>query len=306
MARRKIKVYDHGHWNKEYFDELKLKDYKPIDMNINYIDDSVFEEFGEEIEPKENTSDSVDIAVDFNKIKAIKFSDKPKLNFYPIGDFVKMADADEAYLSYCSETNHFGYRYQLLNGFYPAIFRFEDYNVSNFINNLFKYYNVPDNSFFKISFQDSNEAKISSLLIAFDKDLLLFFDGINEGSIYYDISAEKNENSTFHTLLSLLKNHKKPKITKNKIYIVYKNQHGFEKIGFDVKKIKVDLKENYNDGFEEISSEIITGLNSKDKTNLVILPGEPGTGKCVCYNTKITIRNKKTGKIEEINITDLM
>ena len=82
-----------------------------------------------------------------------------------------------------------------------------------------------------------------------------------------------------YDILALLRGIRKPKVSKNKIYIVYKNQHGFDKIGFDVKKINVDLNENYNDEFEEISEKIIEGLNSKDKTNLVILQGEAGTGK---------------------------
>jgi hypothetical protein len=117
--------------------------------------------------------------------------------------------------------------------------------------------------------------------------------------LLYSNLQEADKNSMLYTVLGLMKSCKKPKVTKNKIYIVYRNSHGFDKMGFDIKKTKIDLDENYNNGFVDMSNNIIEGLNSKNKTNLVILSGEPGTGKCVSGNTKITVRNKKTGKIEE-------
>lgn len=49
-----------------------------------------------------------------------------------------------------------------------------------------------------------------------------------------------------------------------------------------------------------------TNLNDEveiEKSNCLILGGS-GTGKCVCDDTKIKIRNKKTNKIEEISIKD--
>lgn len=47
------------------------------------------------------------------------------------------------------------------------------------------------------------------------------------------------------------------------------------------------------------------GLNDKTKTmGNILLLGPSGCGKCVCDNTKITIRNKKTSEIEEITIKE--
>jgi hypothetical protein len=288
---------------KEYYNFIeKLFNNKNMDIeNVNsiYVDD-------EEI-LEEEKKDISNIAVDINKVKLKKFSNIPELTFYNITDFIRMEDSDEGYFSYCSDLNHVAYRFQLCNNYYPSIYRFEDFiDSTKFVNNLFEHYNVPDNSYMKISFQDNNETKITSFIIAFAQDLVLFFNGENTGALYYNAAHEKDENSMLHTILGLMKNQIKPKITKNKIYIVYRNQHGFEKIGFDIKKIRIDLNENYNDGFVEKSIEIINGLNNKNKTNLVILSGEPGVGKCVCADTKITVRNKKTGKIKEINIADLM
>jgi ATP-dependent Clp protease ATP-binding subunit ClpC len=37
-----------------------------------------------------------------------------------------------------------------------------------------------------------------------------------------------------------------------------------------------------------------------------ILIGNSGVGKCISKKTNITLRNKKTGKIEKINISDVI
>lgn len=39
---------------------------------------------------------------------------------------------------------------------------------------------------------------------------------------------------------------------------------------------------------------------TKNKTNLIV--GANGAGKCVCINTKIRLRNKKTGEIIETTV----
>ena len=123
---------------------------------------------------------------------------------------------------------------------------------------------------------------------------------------FYDRKYEENKDSELYKMLGLIKGYKKPKTVKNLIYVVYRSNDGFAKKGFNVKKIKVNLDDNYNDDFQEISKKIITGLNDKHKSNLVILHGVPRTGKCVVSDTVITIRNKKTGIIKQIKIGDLI
>jgi SpoVK/Ycf46/Vps4 family AAA+-type ATPase len=241
----------------------------------------------------EETNEISSVAINLNKVKLKKFSDKLKLSFYNCHEFTEMKDSNAGYFSYCSEVNYFAYRYRDINKIYPTIYRFSELiNSTKFVDNLFKYYNVPTDSYAKITYQDTSEIKLTSFFISFTNDLALFFDGVNEGVLYYNGEQEKDKDSLLYTILGLMKSSIKPKICKNKIFIVYKNSSGFEKIGFDVKKIKVELNENYNDGFTEMSEKIITGLNNKDKTHLVILSGDPGTGKTT-YIRYLTSKLKK-------------
>jgi len=72
------------------------------------------------------------------------------------------------------------------------------------------------------------------------------------------------------------------------------------------KKFKInDLDLHYGENFKKFHTELFKKLKT-DKKGLVLLHGDPGTGKCVHGKTKAIIRNKKTGEIKEVNIEDLM
>jgi len=236
---------------------------------------------GEEgIEMRNASTKNHDIALKLNNIKKISFNEKLSLSFFDVEAFIEMEDSNDAYFSYCSEINHIAYHYKKINGFYPTTYKFADnINCLKFLDDLFKHYVVPENSYKKMTFETLHESKIPIFIISFSRDLVLHIDSDNSGTIFYNIKDESNENSMLYKVLGLLKSHKNPRITKNKIYIVYKSNNGFSKKGFNIKKINVNLEENYNDDFLEMSSKIIFGLNSRDKTNLVILSGEPGVGK---------------------------
>jgi len=307
MPQRKIievdpDAIDWGHiLNTEVQKELEIFLKNKKAMQIENYDE--YDDNGNPIEDKQNWKN---IAVNIAKIPLQKFTNIKNTPFYRVNEFVYMNDGSEGHLNSSDELEYFAYRYHKINKFHPNIYRFEQFNITTFIKNLFKHCNVPEESYVKVSHQSRNEARITSLLIAFKEDLLLYVDGKDKGAIYYNPKDENNKDSFFYILLGLLKSVKRPKLTKNKIYVVHRNTNAFEKTGFSVNKIKMNLEENYNDNFPEIAQKIVDGLNSKKETHLVILSGETGTGKCVVGNTKITIRNKKTKKIEEINIADLM
>ena len=245
------------------------------DMQIENYSNG-YDDEGNEIKTSE---DWKNLAVDISKIPTIKFSETPELTFEDVNEFVKMKDGNEGYFASYSDLNFFEYRYHQINKFHPHVYRFDSFNINIFVANLFKNYKVPQNCYIKTTYQSVDEPRITSMLICFKQDLIMYIDAIDKGVIYYNPKDENNTTSMVYTILGLLKTVKRPKVTQNKIYIVYKGSHGFDKMGFDISKIKINLEENYNDGFPEMSEKIIEGLNNKNKTNLVILSGETGTGK---------------------------
>jgi len=268
-------------------DSWKITDSKEI-----FLDDT---------EDKENKlikskTSMKDIFIPSN-IKKIKFSKEivDTIKFASIKNFMSIEDGNEAHLGAYSELEFFAYRFFKTHGFYPDLFKMCHIKSTKFLIELFKYADVPIDSYYKS--YETNYGKVSLNLIMFcietgrDDKLYAFIDS-NEVSFFYNKEYEKEEKSPLHILISLFKNYVEPKVVKNKIYVVYKGDNGFDKTGFSVKKINVNLEENYNDDFLEISKEIIIGLNNKKKTNLVILSGEPGTGKTT-YIRYLTSKIKK-------------
>jgi len=255
-------------------DIIKQFNEQSKDMQLEKYDD--YDEDGILIEEKE---DWKDIALNITGIPTLKFSDIKEMPFTEIHSKIIPGDSYAAYIDAYSELGFYMYCYQIYNKFNPYTYRFEKFNVSMFIKNLFKYYKVPTTAYVKTSYQDNNGALITSMIIGFSDTLWMYIDGPDKGILYYDPKDEYDPKSLLHTVLGLLKTAKRPKIAKNKIYIVHRNSHGFEKTGFNISKRKIDLNENYNDDFVPISDKIIEGLNNKKKTYLVILSGEYGTGK---------------------------
>jgi len=265
---------------------IEFKTAKELDMVLKSYkteETPYWDEFDDEIE--EETPKGVTIKNLFidSKIKKIKFSKEiaEKIKFGSIGKLMEINDGFEGYFGSYSELEFLAYRFQKVHGYYPDMFRLQHVNTEKFLVDLFKYTEVPFESFYKSLEDKRGKILLNSIIFcieAEDDEIYMYMDR-DEAVFLYNKKYEKIKNSVFETLIALIKGCVTPLVTKNKIFVVHQSQHGFEKTGFDVKKIKVNLDENYNDGFGEVSEEIITGLNDKKKSNLVILSGEPGTGK---------------------------
>jgi len=219
------------------------------------------------------------------KVKKLKFSENiaDKIKFGSVKSLMEISDGHEAYLGSYSETEFYAYRYQKVYDKYPDVLRIENVNSEKFLIELFKYVKVPETAFCKSIEDKKNAILLNSIIFSFfDVESINYFYlhlDRDEANFYYSKELERNTANLFYLIISLIKGYITPTINKNKIFVVYQSQNGFEKTGFDIKKVKVDLNDNYNEGFEKISEDIVKGLNDKKKSNLVILSGEPGTGK---------------------------
>lgn len=63
------------------------------------------------------------------------------------------------------------------------------------------------------------------------------------------------------------------------IYLVVQTRTGFDLEEFDIKNPKIDLELNYGKNFTDVNKKIVTELSKKKNKGLVLLHGEPGTGK---------------------------
>jgi hypothetical protein len=265
-----------------------------IEMEEDW-DDIYDEDDFEEYEPKNKAS--MNTFINTAKIKKQKLTKEiaEELTFGSIKELMASVDGTEAYLGSYSESEFFAYRYQKVHGYTPDVFSISYIQPEKFVESIFKHCDIPHEAYYKSYSDQRGKIKLNSILFAFKvnetENVYLFMDSA-EAFLFYNSELEKDKNSILYTLISLIKYIAEPKITKNRIFVVYQTQGGFEKKGFTVKKINVDLETNYNDGFPEVSDEIIKGLNDKNKTNLVILKGDPGTGK-TSYIRHLTSKLKK-------------
>lgn len=77
------------------------------------------------------------------------------------------------------------------------------------------------------------------------------------------------------------------------INLICKNQTGFELKEFTIKDPNIDFEANYNAGFKQVDDVILEKLNQEDGKGLVMLYGEPGTGKTSYIRRIINHVNKR-------------
>ena len=108
-------------------------------------------------------------------------------------------------------------------------------------------------------------------------DLIIHFDTNQSITrfLYRKTDIEKVE--------SLIKGVRKFKKRKKKnipqMSILIQNQHGIDIERVDITKPKLKIADNYNDDFIAIHETILNRLSKKNDKGLVLLHGEPGTGK---------------------------
>lgn len=129
--------------------------------------------------------------------------------------------------------------------------------------------------------EEDQRNKVSDLIIHFDSDALEFVDKMME-----DIRK----------LVYL------PSLNKT-FFIISSSSMGYELRAANIKEFEITLDLNYGESFVDKYKDIVEKLKN-NKHGLFIFHGEPGTGKCVDGSTIVTLRNKKTGKIENINIEE--
>jgi len=108
--------------------------------------------------------------------------------------------------------------------------------------------------------------------------------------IFTTVNAEQKVTEMFNQLVSKQKN-----ITKKEreLNVITKNDYGFKLQPFKVLESKIDLKKQYNDGFEEVFDIVIDKLNDESGKGLVLFSGLPGCGKTYLTRHLTNVISKK-------------
>lgn len=89
---------------------------------------------------------------------------------------------------------------------------------------------------------------------------------------------------------------KKKKKKAEKFYMIVRSQHsvsGFDLQKFKVKKMKINIEDNYNDDFPAINEKVLEFLKDDGKNGIVMFHGKYGTGKSTYIRHLIQHLNKR-------------
>lgn len=105
------------------------------------------------------------------------------------------------------------------------------------------------------------------------------------------------------TIIAELKDNIRTQEIKNRFYTIGADSVGFVLNAEKVNVMSLDVSLNYGTKFAAIHDDIYDALKTQF-SGLLLLHGEPGTGKCITEDTYVTVKNKKTDEISEITIKE--
>jgi len=170
-------------------------------------------------------------------------------------------------------------------------------------------YDIKPENIIEILFSDYKDQDVSyinsQLTLLIENDLIVICNGGKSGiydiRIYFSHTTNKEKLTEVRDFVNGFHVENK----NAEIGIIGNGANGLFIRFFNVNVPNVSIDEYYNDDFADIHTKILDKLNNNNFNKGVILfHGNPGTGKCVDELTIITLRNKKTKKIENISIKD--
>ncbi len=133
-------------------------------------------------------------------------------------------------------------------------------------------------------FSDSDPEKDYCSSYFFESSSKKLFVNIFEDSedriiidFYYDATDKEVEEWVIATNIEFRKNFARPKVPQFKVLIAERDRFQAEKVDFK-NFSQVDLSLNYNDDFLEVNDTILEAFED-EKSGVILLFGEPGTGK---------------------------
>ena len=162
------------------------------------------------------------------------------------------------------------------------------YEIRDNENRIIRFTNSVNASYVLTSKITKKEIKY---LVIIDENILFYLE-YNGYAIYYnsDVNHQKIE-----TLQNFIKPFvkKKDKERKSHFYMITREYGNFHLKKYKVKGFDVDIKSHYNDDFVTFDNSVKSFLKDKNKTGLILMHGESGTGKTTYIRHLIKTINRK-------------
>lgn len=171
-------------------------------------------------------------------------------------------------------------------------------DLKSFLKKLTDKYQLTDENFILKEEQARNKSltKVdftsSAYLILLKEKILLEINSY-KAEFWYGKEIDFEE---IIEVVKLLEEAKKKKKHKQKFYMVStsgKSEAGLEFKKFDIKKMTINVEENYNDDFVPVHNTITDFLKKTDTNGLVLLHGKFGTGKTTYIRHLMSTINKR-------------
>ena len=130
-------------------------------------------------------------------------------------------------------------------------------------------------------------------IILSDENIIITFDD-DTVEVLYDLDSGIDIEKFTDDFISKLPTRKIVEDEYPKIELVaYDTDSGYYTIESEINSVNIDIDKNYNDDFKPVCEDIIKFIESEDrKSGLILLNGEPGTGKTYFIRHLITNTDK--------------
>lgn len=136
---------------------------------------------------------------------------------------------------------------------------------------------IKEHYFNKRYFGGSVKAELDDVYYFLEEDLLVDFDTNNS---IVRFLYRKTDPAKIEEIIKGIKKFKKKKSKrKPQILILVSGLNGINTAAFQITKPKLNIEDNYNEGFYEVHRTIIKRLSKRNDKGIVLLHGKPGTGK---------------------------
>jgi len=146
---------------------------------------------------------------------------------------------------------------------------------------------------YSVEYYDTNDKVVVSRIVyekLTDSGMLLLLVGgfpTSHGNSKVDKKTEINialvsnaSNEEYEELKHyIIKTYKNPPLPSNNVHLVISSPGGYDTEQFNLPKQKIDIRLNYGGAFEPVHKKILDTLNKPKGKGLVLLHGDPGTGK---------------------------